>query len=505
MKIAVIGSGPAAAATCLGLCDADLTRKLDITVIDIGRTTGRFSTALLKQKPKWGDDVYQSFHRAIRKAGKGWIPEKTYFGDFPRRYTNQASLHSDVYGGLSKFWGASFIPFTKADLTDWPLDEEEMSVYYRKVLYHVPIAGSMDKMGDYFSCEWVNQPPIRVPKRIKQLQEKINSDRNSSFIAGGPRLALRNSGSDGCTYCGHCFYGCYNHSIYSSDQTLDKLMRERKIKYVRNHQLIRFEKMPENIKLLVKNATNGELETQYYDKIYIAAGCIETSRIVSNSLSIPKFEIVENPMFQVPIFYSGRVDSGDESETIALNNLLIGRLPGEGIDKYVHMQIYPLNVYLWKHALTKAFGNIGLKLSDLAHQTVGKHVCVMLFYLHGNYTKGSTLQFNQPSSDLNLNFIYKENVREQSSLLLKQLSQLMKGSGFHILSKFASAFAPGGSYHYASTLPMTDAVYFRKDTCEIVENVHITDSSTFPSLPAQNLSFTAMANAYRIAEQSLLI
>jgi choline dehydrogenase-like flavoprotein len=501
MRIAVIGSGPAAAATCLGLCDSDHYQKLDITVFDIGRKTGRFSSTLNKLKPKWDNSTYQQFHSAIRKAGKGWIPEKTHFGDFPIKYSDQAILKSDIYGGLSKFWGASFVPFTQTDLKDWPIDEDELSVYYRKMLNHIRITGTKDKLSSYLSDEWINEPPIRAPKPINLLKDVINSGANSSFIAGSPRLAMNNSGADGCTYCGHCFYGCYNQSIYSSDQTIDELINANKIRYIPNKQLISFKKKAEDVEIILQDTTNSTLETLHYDKVFIAAGCIETSRIVSASLGISQFNIVENPMFQVPIIYTGYVKSKEFNEYLALNNLLIGRLPGDGVDKYVHMQVYPLNVYLWNHALTKVVGNVGLKLSELAQRTVGKHVYMMLFYLHGDYTKGSTLSF---TDDFNtLNFVNGNETNKQSSLVLKQLSHLLRGSGFHILSPLMSKFAPGGSYHYAGTLPMNDSRYYNNDSCAIDEDVYITDSSTFPSLPAQNHSFTIMANAYRIAKRSL--
>jgi choline dehydrogenase-like flavoprotein len=62
----------------------------------------------------------------------------------------------------------------------------------------------------------------------------------------------------------------------------------------------------------------------------------------------------------------------------------------------------------------------------------------------------------------------------------------------------------GASVHYAGTLPMTnDAAPW---TCtpngrsREIENLYFADGSTFPDLPAKNLTFTLMANASRIAE-----
>jgi choline dehydrogenase-like flavoprotein len=62
----------------------------------------------------------------------------------------------------------------------------------------------------------------------------------------------------------------------------------------------------------------------------------------------------------------------------------------------------------------------------------------------------------------------------------------------------------GGSVHYAGTLPMTaaparhttDAACKSRD----FDNLFVVDGSTFPRLPAKNITFTLMANAARVAD-----
>jgi choline dehydrogenase-like flavoprotein len=65
----------------------------------------------------------------------------------------------------------------------------------------------------------------------------------------------------------------------------------------------------------------------------------------------------------------------------------------------------------------------------------------------------------------------------------------------------------GASVHYAGTVPMLadggDFTTDRAGRCRPFENLVIADGSTFPSLPAKNLTFTLMANATRIAREAL--
>jgi choline dehydrogenase-like flavoprotein len=64
----------------------------------------------------------------------------------------------------------------------------------------------------------------------------------------------------------------------------------------------------------------------------------------------------------------------------------------------------------------------------------------------------------------------------------------------------------GASVHYAGTLPMRDTP--ASLTCSKyghshdVRNLYFADGSTFPELPAKNITLTLMANATRIAEEA---
>jgi choline dehydrogenase-like flavoprotein len=62
----------------------------------------------------------------------------------------------------------------------------------------------------------------------------------------------------------------------------------------------------------------------------------------------------------------------------------------------------------------------------------------------------------------------------------------------------------GASVHYAGTLPMTSepAPFSTTELCQSRDfhNLFVVDGSTFPFLPAKNITFTLMANAVRVAE-----
>jgi choline dehydrogenase-like flavoprotein len=88
--------------------------------------------------------------------------------------------------------------------------------------------------------------------------------------------------------------------------------------------------------------------------------------------------------------------------------------------------------------------------------------------------------------------------------LVAQLRRLRAPLGFWPLPALAKATPFGFHGHCAGTLPMraspgpleTDASGRLCGTAR----VFVADTAVFPTLPAQNLTFTAMANALRIAD-----
>jgi choline dehydrogenase-like flavoprotein len=64
----------------------------------------------------------------------------------------------------------------------------------------------------------------------------------------------------------------------------------------------------------------------------------------------------------------------------------------------------------------------------------------------------------------------------------------------------------GASVHYAGTLPMSDTPHpgTISPDCRShdFENLYVVDGSTFPFLPAKNITFTLMANAARVADRA---
>ncbi len=75
------------------------------------------------------------------------------------------------------------------------------------------------------------------------------------------------------------------------------------------------------------------------------------------------------------------------------------------------------------------------------------------------------------------------------------------------LTPFARVGAPGSSFHCGGTFPMRE--HPRELETDVLgrpaglRRVHLVDASVFPSIPATTITFSAMANAHRIATDAV--
>jgi choline dehydrogenase-like flavoprotein len=102
--------------------------------------------------------------------------------------------------------------------------------------------------------------------------------------------------------------------------------------------------------------------------------------------------------------------------------------------------------------------------------------------------------------------VLNKNSKKIVNLSLKGFKMITKNIGCYILNTFVQHSGNFDSYHLGGSFPMRNKPKLQNDT-DIYgrligfKNVHIIDSSIFPSLPATTMGLVSMANAYRIASE----
>lgn len=491
MRIAVVGSGPAAAATLLAILKH--RPAADVRVIDVGV---RPPDPLQAHPRDWPQATVRAIHGRVAAGAGGIIPPKTYFGYVAPYYPSSRVYKSELVGGLSRLWGAGLLPFTAADVAAWPIAYGDLAASYRSLLEEVPITSGNDGAAAYFPGEFTNEGSIGIPPMLAQLIDHI--DAQDGFFAGRSRLAIRLAGPASCTYCDHCFYGCYRDAIYSADQTVRRVLAAIGGLYAGGRTVIAFRTLRNGrVELLLRDDRGGRSEDSF-DLVFLTAGCLESTRIValSTDRSAQPFPLQENPVFTVPVVYLGRGAAPPAGPLISLSNVLIGGFHDRGT--YVHSQLYHVNAYLARHAVLRLLGPRVMQAGgDVVRRAFAGRLFMLMIYLPGALTLGSTVEFGADGD--RFHFVSDPSAHPMAVDFSRRLDRRLSGSGFHLVLPLLRRLWPGASAHYAGTLPMARG----RNACLAAPSVVLGDSATFPSIPAQNHTYTIMANAHRLASSVL--
>jgi len=510
MNIVVIGSGLSA----IGAIKALIKQGFKPTILDVGDTlddkTAKFIDKLYFKEPlHWSEQDRDRLTKNETVKEKGSIPKKLIFGSdyFYGKSIKEAFIKnkgnippfSYAKGGLSVGWGAAILPPSKYDLADWAIDEKEFHKYCKIILDDLDYSASEDGLDLNFPRLKKTKNKLKLSKRAFILLERFKRKvilKKDDILYGESRL-LVDASEEGCQYCGECMSGCVYKSMYKSDDDIEKLIKEKKINYLDNHLVDKL--IEANDKVIVEYFNkSGEKEQKVFDKVFLSAGAINSSRIILNSLNIydKELEVKTRGGFVIPVF-SLKSLAIDWPQVNTQPSLFL-EYRGDGLEHWVHVQVASDNELLLKMLGLRKFKNSFISKIKM---WVANHTYLLLVNYHSDHSG-----------------VYKLKLKKDGILETKQISskpqfKILVASWwklFKILFKIGSipiypfAKLNSGSYHVGGTLPM------RKNPKDLetdllgrvkgMKNIHIVDTATFPSLPGTTIGLMMMANAYRIVD-----
>lgn len=517
--IIIVGSGPTGVAAALGFAD----NKIVPLVLDVGYDP--HSHPPLKEGFYDYRKSNDSFDIMIGKDYEGLhnlIHEKKIFpkliSPFMQYVVKDADRLSPVdekgfiatqsfaKGGLANAWGAGLYRVLDDELQNIPLSASDLTPYYDRFTNEIGISGDEDDLTKFFGSTEGLLPPLKLSKKSSLLLSKYEKRKNSfnkkGIYIGRPRLCVLSKdykNRQKCSYNNLESWFPHQPYIYTPAYTLNRLIEEKKIHYKRSILVKRWSREKDSVVVHAINSNDSSEIKFKCKKLILAAGTINSAKIVLNSKKDFNTELplLDNGLVQIPLIFPRFVGSKHETDVLGLPNLDIvieSKQNGERLKGSIVELSFPLKSFFSEMLPFSAQDNLRFMKYFL------QSLLVVLLYF--------------PSSSINSGYIKlrSDDKLEVSSSpyyfdkgVLKDLTRAFNRVGIVTHTLMMEYAQPGYAIHYAGSLPMVESP-FREYQCSKTgelynePDVHIVDGSLFSHIPAKNITFTFMANAMRIAD-----
>ena len=390
MRVAIIGSGPAALAAAWQL----VSRGVKPTIVDCGDVLPEASVQLaekLKSAPAAGHAELISTLEGNPPTGSA-VPKKLVFGsDF---FHGHNRVHSPVIndsfidpcfakGGLTVGWGGAMLPIHPLDMQDWPIERSDLENGFEQVLSRLTCQAFDDGLSDDFPLYMPASEGTGESTQISDLVARLARIRKpSEFVSGRSRLAID---AANCRRCGLCLTGCPFDIIQTFNLLFDHLIRNDLIDYRSGHVVTSLRESADAVTLKCVDRNGDALDDLFCERVFLAAGAIGSTRIVLESLGRYDSDVkmLDSQKFAVPLL-APKGDPRDYHERLVLPEIFVDcRLPG--IDKHwTHLQISPFSDYAAR-AMKKRLRILGVSLHGLLRPVMPK-LMVGWGGLHSDYS-----------------------------------------------------------------------------------------------------------------------
>ena len=406
-------------------------------------------------------------------------------------------------GGLSNTWGAQLVRYTEADLAvagGWPVSAAELAPWYDDLERHIGITGAKDDMYGFLGDAQNLLPPLSLAPCAAYLLRRYTSCRAQGkeprVLLGRPRLAVLTTPYDGRApyrYGETELFATGQDGIYTAKHTLNVLRERKRITLFGRHKVLSFAETAEHVSVELLDIERDEKFFVRAKHLLLGCGAIHTARLIllHHNDTRTALPFLDHPPTLLPIFFPCMFGSALPSGSFPVQ---LAATLNDSSSRVMVSLYYPGSVLR----------------SDLLPQTpLPMSFSLRLFKnLFGGMLVAQIWETSCPSSDSSLQIDASGAVRIRyagnlSSTALPALVRAFRALGGWSLSRWADTPQPGWGFHYAACLPMrSNPERYETHADGRLWNsrrVRVIDASVLPSLPAKNHSFTAMANAARIA------
>nr|WP_253282936.1 GMC oxidoreductase [Ruegeria sp. HKCCD7318] len=500
----VIGSGPSGVSVAKAL----LGRGRQVLMLDVGRkldppAQDRRDRMVALGSDSWTTSDVQGWQAPQFDTPPGQV--RRFGSDFAMLPGDETLTSPDriglrashAAGGLSNLWGSAVLPNRAADMTDWPLTTEDLAPHYRAVAQFLPISGRQDALQDLFpALSMQDRVPLTPSPQAQQLLQRLEHQKAGLSDLGAHVGQARLAVEPDCQYCGQCLHGCPWGYIYSARKTLDELRHHAGFQY-RTGIACQFEEHPDHVTVTLEDG-----ETLQATRIFVAAGVLETARLLLTSSPDPStgLQLQDSQHFFLPSLHRWRAPRRpDRRPYHTLPQIFIELDAPEVSPHLVHAQVYTWNEF-YAHDLISSYG-AKLPGSAPVWRMLARRLIVVQAFLHSAHSARIDLTL---AADGRLVPTVQTNDKTEQGMAraTTRMAQVLKLAGLTPLSFARRPGDVGSSFHVGGSVPMAQAPGAGQSDIlgrpKGLSRVHLVDASSLPSIPATTITFSVMANAHRI-------
>jgi choline dehydrogenase-like flavoprotein len=531
-KVVIVGSGASGVHFALSL----LRKGYEVHMLDVGASGAEAVNRednFVELKAKLSDpaayflgkDFSGVFLPEYKSEYYGIPPSKSYvfadIGDDVVRTRGFAPLRSFAQGGLAQAWTGGTYPFNADELADYPFSYDEIEPYYGEVARRIGISGAEDDLSRFMPVHDNLLCPLALDEHSALLlaeyakHKSFLNDKLGCYV-GRSRIATltaEKNGRPACSYQGRCLWGCPSDAFYTPSITLRECAGFSTFHYDPGFHVshFKFNGKRQITGIVAKSSRSKETQEFALDKLVLAAGTLSSSKIFLRSIYESTGEIVklsglmDNRQVLIPFVNLKMIGRNFDPATYQYHQVAFG-LEGERPAEYLHGLVTTLKTALIHPIIQK----IPLDLKSAIFLFRNLHAALGLVNLNFFDTRRDdnfvTLEVGKGHLATNLQINYSP-PPDEDALIRKSLRKV-KG----LLRRLKCIVPPGmihvrpmgASVHYAGTIPMSrsNRNLTTSEYCQSHDfsNLYIVDGTSFPFLPAKNITLTLMANAIRVAE-----
>jgi len=531
MKVLVVGSG----ASGVHFARTVLERGHEVTLLDVGREgtpqpLPEASFAELKRQlpdptaymlgPECEGAILPDFDAEFY----GIPPGREFILDTPRdfkvRSRGFAPLFSFARGGLAEAWTAGCYPLNAGEMSDFPFSWERLEPHYASVARLIGVTGAEDDLARFMPLHDGLMEPLRLDAHSERLvasyaRQRERMNRELGCYLGRTRIATLTAdlgARKACSYLGRCLWGCPTNSLYTPSLTLAECLDNERFEYVSGVEVTHFELgAGGRVEKVVARRSDSPEEVVSFaaDRVALAAGTLTSTKIFLESARRAGGEtpvlsgLMDNRQLLVPFVNLRQLGRSWSPDSYQYHLLGFGLEMDDPRD-YVHCQLTTLKTTLMHPIIQKLPVDLrtATEIARVAHAALG------LVNVNFRDTRREENQITLGPTDGSLSLRYSPDAGEPQRIAdtVGRVKRALRRLGCIVPPGMMHVRPMGASVHYAGTLPMTrEAGPWTTDEfghSRDFENLYLVDGSTYPFLPAKNITFTLMANATRIAAEA---